>query len=190
MKLNFLYFFFRKTLRRNVWSFLINSQNDILIFLKNNDFFLSLTLYLKKNTILQYSQFVDICVIDYPFLKYRFVLLYNFISILFNQRILCKLFLSNKTSSIISIDSIYIGANWSEREIFDMFGIFFNQNKDLRRILTDYGFDGYPLKKDFPLTGYLELYYDEENLSLKYVPVELAQDFRVFNFLSPWEFNF
>ena len=184
--LDYLYFFLSSSLKSLLYSYCINVYGDFVIYIKHNDIFLYLTNFIRKNTLLRFSQFIDICVIDYPSIKKRFVFVYNFMSLQFNKRILCKLFLDNG-DFISSIDSIFYGANWSEREVWDMFGIIFTGSYDLRRILTDYGFEGYPLKKDFPLTGYLELYYDEEFLSLKYVPVELSQDFRVFSFLSPWE---
>lgn len=111
---------------------------------------------------------------------------YNFFSSQFNKRVICK-FLIEEHTVIDSVISYYKNSGWLERELWDLFGLFLVGNVDLRRILTDYGFNGYPLRKDFPLSGFVELQYDEEIMALRYVPVELSQDYRSFNFLSPWE---
>jgi NADH:ubiquinone oxidoreductase subunit C len=110
--------------------------------------------------------------------------MYNFLSISKNNRIILKSYVKN---SVTSLSSLYNSSIWLEREIWDLFGIFFNQHPDLRRILTDYGFDGFPLRKDFPLTGYVEVRYDDEKKRVLQEPLEVSQEFRVFDFLSPWE---
>lgn len=129
---------------------------------------------------------VDITAVDYPARQERFDVVYQFLSLSQNQRVRLKVPLA-EGQSIDSIESIFSVANWLEREVWDMFGIVFNGHSDLRRILTDYGFEGHPLLKDFPLTGYVELRYDEELKRVVYEPVKLTQDFRRFDFLSPWE---
>ena len=114
----------------------------------------------------------------------RFELSYNLLSIKHNVRVFVKIHTENYVDSLISI---YKSAGWIEREAWDMFGLFFVGNTDLRRILTDYGFEGFPLRKDFPLTGYIEIRYDDESSNIVYEPLELSQEYRLFNFNSPWE---
>ena len=118
-------------------------------------------------------------------LNYRFCVVYDLLSLKYNFRVRIKLFLSEITP-VFSCVSIFINANWWEREIWDMFGIYFEEHPDLRRILTDYGFEGYPLRKDFPLSGYLELFYNENKKQIVVESLELTQDFRFFNFEVPW----
>lgn len=129
---------------------------------------------------------VDLCGMDYLDREERFDIVYNLLSLKHNQRIRVKVSATEETP-VPSIVSIYPAAGWFEREAWDMYGVFFAGNPDLRRILTDYGFDGYPLRKDFPLTGYVEMRYDDEKRRVVYEPVKLAQAYRTFDNLSPWE---
>ena len=129
---------------------------------------------------------VDICGVDYPERDPRFDVVYNLLSVGQNQRIRVLVGLDAETT-IPSATSIFSAAGWFEREAWDLYGIFFSDHPDLRRLLTDYGFEGHPLRKDFPLTGYVEVRYDEEQKRVVYEPVKLTQDFRSFDFLSPWE---
>ena len=129
---------------------------------------------------------VDICGVDYPDREARFEVVYNLLSLRHNQRVRIKLSVDEETP-VASVMSIYPSASWFERECWDMYGIFFSGHSDLRRLLTDYGFDGHPFRKDFPLTGYVEVRYDDEQRRVVYEPVKLTQAFRSFDFLSPWE---
>jgi len=139
---------------------------------------------LNKDSSNQFKTLNDICVVDYPGKINRFEIIYNLTSIKYNFRLFLKSYTANY---INSISSIFKSANWIERECWDMFGIFFLEHPDLRRILTDYGFEGFPLRKDFPLTGYIEVRYDDEKSSIVYEPIEMSQEYRLFNFSSPWE---
>lgn len=142
--------------------------------------------FLKHHTNLDFKQLMDVTAVDYPNKKNRFELLYNFLSTTKNHRVILKSFVNNNRS-VVSLSALYNSCIWLEREVWDLFGIFFNQHPDLRRILTDYGFDGFPLRKDFPLTGYVEIRYDDEKKRVLQEPLEVSQEFRVFDFLSPWE---
>jgi NADH-quinone oxidoreductase subunit C len=128
----------------------------------------------------------DVCGCDYPQRMPRFEVVYHLLSVKHNQRIRVKL-RTDDEAPVDSIVSVYPAAGWYEREVWDMYGIYFANNPDLRRILTDYGFDGHPLRKDFPLTGYVEMRYDEVQKRVVYEPVKLTQEFRTFDYLSPWE---
>lgn len=139
--------------------------------------------YLKE---LGFNLLTDLTAIDYPENEERFELIYNFLNIFENQRIILKFSVKDKID-VETITDLYSAAAWYEREIWDMFGINFNNNKDMRRILTDYEFEGHPLRKDFPLTGFKEVRYDEIQKKVIYEPVKLQQDFRNFDFASPWE---
>lgn len=141
--------------------------------------------FLKNHTNTQFKVLSDICVVDYINKKKRFEIIYNLLSIRFNTRLKVKI-LINELQPVDSIISIYRTANWYEREAWDMFGIFFINHPDLRRILTDYGFEGHPLRKDFPLSGYLEVYYNELKKRVVYEPINLSQQYRLFEFNSPW----
>jgi NADH-quinone oxidoreductase subunit C len=134
----------------------------------------------------QFQQVMDITAVDYPERAARFDVVYNFLSITLNQRIRVIVRLADDTP-IDSLMPYYRGADWFEREVWDMFGISFKGHPGLRRILTDYGFDGHPLRKDFPMTGFVEMRYDETEKRCIYEPVTLQQDFRTFDFMSPWE---
>lgn len=143
--------------------------------------------FLKYHTAAQYQTVVDITAVDFPSRTNRFEVVYNLLSVRHNSRIRVKTYAS-ETSPVPSIADIFDGANWYERETYDMYGVFFEGHPDLRRILTDYGFEGYPLRKDFPLTGYTEVRYDEEKRRVVYEPLELTQAYRNFSAGSTaWE---
>jgi NADH-quinone oxidoreductase subunit C len=129
---------------------------------------------------------VDICGADYPEREQRFEVVYNLLSLKHNRRVRVKV-LTDEMTPVPSVTGVFSAAGWFEREAWDLYGIFFSDHPDLRRILTDYGFEGHPLRKDFPLTGYVEVRYDQEQKRVVYEPVKLTQDFRTFDFLSPWE---
>ncbi|HEY4112425.1 MAG TPA: NADH-quinone oxidoreductase subunit C [Rhizomicrobium sp.] len=142
--------------------------------------------YLRDDPECDFRFLIDIAGVDYPKREKRFDVVYHFLSTRKNQRIRLKLQTDEQTA-VPSIVSIHPSANWFEREAFDMYGIVFSDHPDLRRILTDYGFSGYPFRKDFPLTGYVELRYSDELKRVIYQPVQLPQEFREFDFMSPWE---
>ena len=146
----------------------------------------STILYLKTNDKCRFKQLIDITAVDYPKKAKRFKLVYLLLSHENNLRILININIDEKTS-VPSITKIFPSANWMEREVFDMYGVSFKDHPDLRRILTDYGFKGYPLRKDFPLTGHTEVRYSEEHKKVIYEPVKLDQEYRHFDFESPWE---
>jgi NADH-quinone oxidoreductase subunit C len=133
-----------------------------------------------------FQMLIDITAVDYPERAERFEVVYNLLSLKQNQRIRVKV-TTDEENPVPSISNVFPSAGWYERECWDMYGIFFSDHPDLRRMLTDYGFDGHPLRKDFPLTGYVEVRYDDEQRRVVYEPVSLRQDFRSFDFLSPWE---
>jgi NADH-quinone oxidoreductase subunit C len=143
-------------------------------------------LFLRDDQRCRFTVLCDICGVDYPDRAARFEVVYNLLSLVQNRRIRLKVETDEETA-VPSATAIFSAAGWWEREAFDLYGILFNDHPDLRRILTDYGFDGHPLRKDFPLTGYVELRYDEEQKRVVYEPVKLRQEFRSFDFLSPWE---
>ena len=134
----------------------------------------------------EFRTLVDICGVDWPERAKRFDVVYHLLSLTKNRRIRVKV-QAAEGENVPSSAGVYHASNWFERETFDMYGIPFNDHPDLRRILTDYGFEGYPLRKDFPLTGYVELRYDDEQKRVVYQPVNLVQEFRDFDFMSPWE---
>ena len=152
----------------------------------NSEDLLDVILLLKTNKDTKFKQLIDITAVDYPENKKRFKIVYLLLSHEFNQRILVSYFI-NENEKISSLVKIFPSANWMEREIFDMYGIKFNDHPDLRRILTDYGFEGFPLRKDFPLTGHNEVRYSEEEKKVIYEPVKLEQNYRNFDYESPWE---
>ncbi|HUY69255.1 MAG TPA: NADH-quinone oxidoreductase subunit C [Alphaproteobacteria bacterium] len=143
-------------------------------------------LKLRDNPAIAMNQLMDICGADYPERPERFDVVYNLLSLTHNARLRVKIE-TDETSPVPSVISVYSAAGWFEREGWDLFGIAFSGHPDLRRILTDYGFEGHPLRKDFPLTGYVEVRYDDEQKRVVYEPVKLTQDFRSFDFMSPWE---
>jgi NADH-quinone oxidoreductase subunit C len=134
----------------------------------------------------EYQQLMEIAGVDYPSRAERFEVVYMLLSLTKNHRILVKVAAAENTP-VPTVTTLWPVAGWLEREVFDMYGVIFAGNPDLRRILTDYGFEGHPFRKDFPLTGYVELRYSEEDKRVVYEPVELAQDLRQFDFMSPWE---
>ena len=142
--------------------------------------------FLHDDQRMQFICFIDLCGVDYPDREERFEVVYHLLSPKLNQRIRVKLS-TTADIPVASATGIFPGAEWFEREAYDMYGILFVGHPDLRRILTDYGFDGYPMRKDFPLTGYVEVRYDDEQKRVVYEPVELRQEFRNFDYESPWE---
>jgi len=142
--------------------------------------------FLKTDRACKFSTLVDITAVDHPSREERFDVVYHFLSMYTNQRLRVKVAVREE-EMVPSITEVHPSAGWFEREIFDMFGILFSGHADLRRILTDYGFQGHPLRKDFPTTGYTEVRYDEVEKRVVYEPVTLTQDYRQFDFMSPWE---
>ncbi|WP_420348343.1 NADH-quinone oxidoreductase subunit C [Pelagibius sp.] len=142
--------------------------------------------FLRDDQNCQFKQLMDITAVDRPEQPERLELVYNLLSLKLNQRIRVKL-TTDERSPVESVAGVFSSAIWPEREAWDMFGVFFSGHPDLRRILTDYGFEGHPLRKDFPLTGFKEVRYDEQQKRVVYEPVKLQQEFRHFDFLSPWE---
>ena len=142
--------------------------------------------HLKSKKGFSFNTLIDITAVDFPAKEQRFEVVYHFLSMTENKR--CRVTIStNESQNVPSITSVFECANWFEREIFDLFGINFTSHPDLRRILTDYGFKGHPLRKDFPTSGFLEVRYDEEEKRVKYEPTTLTQGYRDFDFLSPWD---
>jgi len=142
--------------------------------------------FLRDDMQTQFVSIIDVCGVDHPGRKKRFDVVYHLLSPHQNMRLRIKL-ATDENTPVPSVTEIYPGANWFEREAYDMYGILFTGHPDLRRLLTDYGFEGHPLRKDFPLTGNVEVRYDDELKRVVYEPVELRQEFRNFDFLSPWE---
>lgn len=161
------------------------AQDELVIKVKRDSIERVLD-FLRDDRECQFEQLVDICGADYPDRPERFEVVYNLLSVRHNHRVRVKIDASEETM-VPSVIGVYKAAGWFEREVWDMYGVMFSGNPDLRRILTDYGFEGHPQRKDFPLTGYVELRYDEELKRVVYEPVKLQQDFRRFEFLSPWE---
>jgi NADH-quinone oxidoreductase subunit C len=142
--------------------------------------------HLRDDSACRFVSFIDITAVDYPAREERFDVVYHLLSPHHNRRIRLKAAVADGVP-VASTTDIFPAADWYERETYDLFGIFFSDHPDLRRILTDYGFDGHPLRKDFPMTGFVELRYDDEQKRVVYEPVRLNQEFRQFDFLSPWE---
>ena len=142
--------------------------------------------FLRDDARCRFTCIIDITAVDWPSREKRFDVVYHLLSPHKNQRIRVKVE-SNETTPVPSVISVFPGANWFERELYDMYGVLITGHPDMRRILTDYGFDGHPLRKDFPLTGFVEVRWDDELKRVVYDPVRLAQEFRNFDFLSPWE---
>jgi NADH-quinone oxidoreductase subunit C len=155
------------------------------INIKKNDILKTIQ-FLKEDQNLQYNQLIDLTAIDYPSRKNRFDLVYIFLSMTQNKRVIIKTSLK-EDENIESITSIHKAADWYERECYDLFGIKFLNHPDLRRIMTDYNFEGHPLRKDFPLTGHTEVRYDDLEKKVVYEPVKLTQEYRNFDYMSPWE---
>jgi NADH-quinone oxidoreductase subunit C len=142
--------------------------------------------YLRDDPACLFVCFIDLTAVDYPTREKRFDVVTHLLSPRHNRRIRVKVATDEETP-VPSLSGLYPAANWFEREAYDLFGVYFSGHPDLRRLLTDYGFDGHPLRKDFPMTGYVEVRYDDEQKRVLYEPVQLAQEFRNFDFLSPWE---
>ena len=160
-------------------------HNQIYLNIESDDL-LEVILFLKNNNETQFKQLIDITAVDFPENEKRFKIVYLFLSHQNNARLIIDFFI-NENEIVSSLTSIFPAANWMEREVFDMYGVKFNDHPDLRRILTDYGFEGYPLRKDFPLTGHNEVRYSEDNKKVIYEPVKLEQNYRNFDYESPWE---
>ena len=164
----------------------VQSINGQLVFRCELDKLFETLVLLKNTETLNFSQLTDLTAVDYPDRPQRFELVYQLLSIENNKRV--RIICSIDDGQIVpSVTSIYKSAEWPEREVWDMYGLFFSDHPDLRRLLTDYGFEGHPLRKDFPLTGYVEVRYDDIEKRVAYQPVQLTQEYRDFDFLSPWE---
>lgn len=158
---------------------------ELTVVIRRDDV-LKVMKFLKDDANCQFLTLLDVCGVDYPDDDERFEIVYHLLSLTHNNRIRVKL-RTDEDTPVASVTSLFNAANWWEREVWDMFGVAFSDHPDLRRILSDYGFEGHPLRKDFPLTGYVELRYDDEQKRVVYEPVKLTQEFRTFDFLSPWE---
>ena len=164
----------------------ISIAHDELMVTARAEQIVKVVTFLRDDPMCLFKVLVDICGTDYPERPNRFDVVYNLLSLVHNQRIRIKVEADDETP-VPSITGVHNSANWFEREIWDMYGVMFSDHPDLRRLLTDYGFEGHPLRKDFPLTGFVETRYDEERKRVVYDPVKLSQEFRKFDFLSPWE---
>lgn len=162
-----------------------NHVGDVTLTIPRDELLTVITA-LRDDPALRFDQLMDICGADYPDRVPRFAVIYHLLSLTTNQRVRVKLWTDDETP-VASLTGLFPVAGWFERETWDCYGVLFEGNPDLRRILTDYGFQGHPFRKDFPLSGYVELRYSEEAKRVVYEPVKLAQDFRNFDFLSPWE---
>ena len=160
-------------------------HNQLFIEINMEDL-IDVSLFLKTNNNFKFRQLIDITVVDYPENSQRFKIVYIFLSHELNQRLIVNSFI-NENEVISTLTSIFPSANWMEREVFDMYGVKFKDHPDLRRILTDYGFEGHPLRKDFPLTGHTEVRFSEEKKKVVNEPVKLEQNYRNFDYESPWE---
>jgi len=161
-------------------------KHDQIYIEIDKDDLIETILFLKTNKDTKFRQLIDVTVVDYLEQAQRFKIVYMFLSHEFNQRIILSYFI-NENEVIPSLTSIFPAANWMEREVFDMYGVHFKDHPDLRRILTDYGFEGHPLRKDFPLTGHTEVRYNEDQKKVVNEPVKLEQNYRNFDYESPWE---
>ena len=161
------------------------SHEQLCLKIDNEDL-LDVILFLKINNDTKFKQLIDITAVDYPEKSKRFEMIYLLLSHQFNQRIVISC-LINENEVVSSLTKIFPSANWMEREVFDMYGVKFKDHPDLRRILTDYNFEGFPLRKDFPLTGHTEVRYSENEKKVIYEPVKLEQNYRNFDYQSPWE---
>lgn len=161
-------------------------QQDEMCFTVRREGLRRFLTFLLNDANCDFRQLIDVCGVDFPERDERFEVVYQLLSLKHNFRLRVKV-RTDENTPVDSVTSIFSTANWFEREVWDMYGIYFNDHPDLRRILTDYGFEGHPLRKDFPLTGFVEMRYDNEQKRVVYEPVKLAQDFRSFDFVSPWE---
>ena len=160
--------------------------NDELVIYANSDDICKVLQFLRDDLECAFTTLIDLCGVDYPHRQFRFEVVYVLLSIRQNNRARVKISIEDQ-EIVSSVTDLFSSAGWYEREVWDMYGILFSGNNDLRRILTDYGFEGHPQRKDFPLTGYVELRYDDEQKRVVYESVKLTQDFRNFDYLSPWE---
>lgn len=161
------------------------SKGELTFFVKVNHLVETCT-FLRDHSQAQFKSLMEITAVDYPEREKRFELVYMLLSTQYNARILLKTF-ADEMTPVPSVTSVFNSANWYEREVWDLYGIYFVNHPDLRRILTDYGFEGHPMRKDFPLSGYVEVRYDDEQKRVVTEPLELTQEFRSFDFTSPWE---
>ncbi len=159
---------------------------DELMVRARRDPIVKVLTFLRDDVNCRFQQLMDLCGVDDPEREKRFEVVYNLLSLTHNMRVRVKVETDEETP-VPSVSGVFSSATWWEREAWDLFGIYFSEHPDLRRIMTDYGFDGHPLRKDFPLTGYVEVRYDDEQKRVVYEPVKLTQEFRTFDFLSPWE---
>ena len=164
----------------------IEWEKDELVLRTQRQTLITVMAFLKDDSKCLFKTLVDLCGSDYPEDEDRLEVVYNLLSLKRNMRIRVKV-RTDTASAVPSLSNLFLSAEWNEREAWDMYGIFFSDHPDLRRLLTDYGFEGHPLRKDFPLTGYVEVRYDDEQKRVVYDPVKLTQEFRTFDFLSPWE---
>jgi NADH-quinone oxidoreductase subunit C len=160
--------------------------NGELVLNVSRESIVKVLMFLRDDVNCQFKMLMELCGVDFPGREDRFDIVYCLLSLTLNQRIRVKT-QTNIKSAGPSVSGVFSSANWWEREAWDLFGIYFSDHPDLRRILSDYGFEGHPLRKDFPLTGYVEVRYDDEQKRVVYEPVKLSQEFRNFDFLSPWE---
>ena len=159
-------------------------SDEIVIFVKS-EVLLDTLFFLKNHTLCQFTILTSITGVDYPDKKSRFEIVYDLLSVVFNRRLRIKVVV-DELESVNSCENIYSAANWFECEVWDMFGVFFRNHSNLRRILTDYGFEGHPLRKDFPLNGYIEVRYSENHKRVITESIEFSQEYRTFNFFGPW----
>ena len=176
--------YIKSSLKDKIDNIEINNNSIILFFEK--DRLIDITKFLKNDENCIFSQLIDITAVDYINNEKRFEIIYIFLSLDHNIRLICKVLL-NENENIQTLCDIYQSANWYERECYDLFGIIFEEHPDLRRIMTDYNFVGHPLRKDFPLTGHNEVRYDDLQKKVVYEPVKLQQEYRNFDYSSPWE---
>lgn len=160
-------------------------QGELVVHARTDDIVKVLT-FLRDDVNCRFKQVMDICGVDYPDREKRFDVVYNLLSLTHNTRVRVKVQADGETP-VPSVTGVFSTAAWFEREVWDLYGVLFSGHPDLRRLLTDYGFQGHPLRKDFPLTGYVEMRYDDEKKRVVYEPVVLTQEFRSFDYLSPWE---
>jgi NADH-quinone oxidoreductase subunit C len=159
--------------------------NELILTVRKDAIVRALT-FLRDDSTVDCKMLVDVCGVDYPSREERFQVVYNLLSLRQNHRVRVKI-TTDEDTPVPSVAEVFSSANWFEREVWDLYGVFFADHPDLRRILTDYGFEGHPLRKDFPMTGHVEVRYDDEDKRVVYEPVRLPQEFRSFDFLSPWE---
>jgi NADH-quinone oxidoreductase subunit C len=159
--------------------------NELILTVRKDAIVRALT-FLRDDSTVDCKMLVDVCGVDYPSREERFEVVYNLLSLRQNHRVRVKI-TTDEDTPVPSVVEVFSSANWFEREVWDLYGVFFADHPDLRRILTDYGFEGHPLRKDFPMTGHVEVRYDDEDKRVVYEPVRLPQEFRSFDFLSPWE---